>query len=500
MHFEDLDLSDDILDAIYAMHFDECTPIQEQAIPVVLEGHDLIAIAQTGTGKTAAYLLPVIDLIADLPAATDGVNCIVMAPTRELAQQIEQQMDGFSYYVPVSSLAIYGGTDGATFARQQRAMRSGADVVIATPGRLHALLQTGGINLDSVKFFILDEADRMLDMGFYDDIMRIATQLPVERQTLLFSATMPPRIRTLAQNILRNPKEVKIAPSRPVEKIVQTAIMCHDSQKDDVLRRLLRERHSTKVIVFASSKLGVRDLTRSLRRAGIRAAEIHSDLDQKERDVTIHDFRAERLDVLVATDLLARGIDIDDISMVVNYDVPREPEDYVHRIGRTGRANADGTAVTLVSPRDRRAFARVEQTLKVRLPLESPNLTPIDRDNQQVSEAADSERSDKPRNRQKSRGGDKPRGDKPRGRKGQGKKGGNAVNRNGDGAPAAVGLPHPTEGASVVPTEGNAEGNAANADTSAEAKPKSKRRKPHHRRKPRPAQGDGSSNASSGGE
>lgn len=370
MHFEDLDLSDDILDAIYAMHFDECTPIQEQAIPIVLQGRDLIAIAQTGTGKTAAYLLPVIDLLADLPAPEEGVNCIVMAPTRELAQQIEQQMDGFSYYLPISSLAIYGGTDGATFARQQRAMREGADVVIATPGRLQALLQMGGIDLSKVKYFILDEADRMLDMGFYDDIMRIAMQLPAERQTLLFSATMPPRIRKLAQDILRNPAEVKIAPSRPVEKIVQSAVMCGDGQKEEILKRLLKERHGSKVIVFASSKLGVRDLTRSLRRAGIKAAEIHSDLGQKERDDTIHDFRAERLDVLVATDLLARGIDIDDISMVVNYDVPREPEDYVHRIGRTGRANADGTAVTLVSPRDRRAFSRVESTLKIKIPLE----------------------------------------------------------------------------------------------------------------------------------
>ena len=370
MHFEDLDLSDDILDAIYAMHFDECTPIQEQAIPLVLEGHDLIAIAQTGTGKTAAFLLPVIDLRANLPAPATGLNCIVMAPTRELAQQIEQQMDGFSYYLPISSLAIYGGTDGATFARQQRAMKEGTDVVIATPGRLQALLQMGGIDLSQVKYFILDEADRMLDMGFYDDIMRIATQLPSERQTLLFSATMPPRIRKLAKDILRNPAEVKIAPSRPVEKIVQSAVMCGDNQKESILRQLLKERHGSKVIVFASSKLGVRDLTRSLRRAGIKAAEIHSDLGQKERDDTIHDFRAERLDVLVATDLLARGIDIDDISMVVNYDVPREPEDYVHRIGRTGRANAEGMAVTIVSPRDRRAFSRVESTLKIKIPLE----------------------------------------------------------------------------------------------------------------------------------
>ena len=371
MLFEDFDLSDDLLDALYAMHFEECTPIQEQAIPVVLDRRDLIAIAQTGTGKTAAYLLPVIDLLAELPEADGFVNCIVMAPTRELAQQIERQMDGFSYYLPLSSIAVYGGTGGAGFARQQKGMKAGADVVIATPGRLQALLQIGGIDLSKVRYFVLDEADRMLDMGFYDDIMAIAKLLPKERQTLLFSATMPPKIRKLAQSLLNDPVEVKIAPSRPVEKIKQSAIFCYEDDKQRTLTDILKKRRGERVIVFAASKHGVRDLTRDLRRSGIKAAEIHSDLDQQQREETIRGFRSGRIEVIVATDLLARGIDIDEVMLVVNYDVPREPEDYVHRVGRTARANADGEAVTLVSPRDRRAFARVESTLKIKIAAEN---------------------------------------------------------------------------------------------------------------------------------
>ena len=371
MLFEDFDLSDDLLDALYAMHFEKCTPIQEKAIPVVLDRHDLIAIAQTGTGKTAAYLLPVIDLLAEVPEADGFVNCLIMAPTRELAQQIERQMDGFSYYLPLSSIAVYGGTDGKEFGRQQRAMKEGADVVIATPGRLQALIQMGGIDLSQVRYFILDEADRMLDMGFYDDIMGIAKLLPAERQTLLFSATMPPKIRKLAENILTDPVEVKIAPSRPVEKIKQSAIFCYDDEKQKILTGILKSRKGERVIVFAASKHGVRDLARDLRRLGIKAAEIHSDLDQEQRDETIRGFRSGRIEVIVATDLLARGIDIDEVMLVVNFDVPREPEDYVHRVGRTARANADGEAVTLVGPRDRRAFQRVEATLKISIHAEN---------------------------------------------------------------------------------------------------------------------------------
>jgi superfamily II DNA/RNA helicase len=363
MRFDELDLGDDLLDALDAMRFDECTPIQEQAIPIILEGRDLVACAQTGTGKTAAYLLPVIDRLADGGYPTDAINCLVMSPTRELAQQIDRQMEGFSYFMPISSLAIYGGTDGDTFARQQHGLKMGADVVIATPGRLLDHIQMGYVDLSQVSFFILDEADRMLDMGFYDDIMQIVKRLPADRQTLLFSATMPPKTRKLANEILHNPAEIKIAVSRPIEKIDQSAYVCHEYQKTPILRHLFATVNAKRVIVFADSKLKVKELTRELRRAHIKAAEMHSDLDQTQRNDTILGFRAGRIDILVATDILARGIDIDDISMVVNYDVPREAEDYVHRIGRTARANADGVAITLVGERDQSTFGRIEQFL-----------------------------------------------------------------------------------------------------------------------------------------
>ena len=363
MKFDELDLSYDILDALDAMRFDECTPIQEQAIPVILEGRDLIAVAQTGTGKTAAYLLPVIDRLADMPEAKDYVNCIVMSPTRELAQQIDRQMEGFAYYVPVNSVAIYGGTDGAGFAQQQRGLKMGADVVIATPGRLLAHLQMGYVDLSRVSYFILDEADRMLDMGFYDDIMQIVKHLPKDRQTLMFSATMPPKIQQLAKAILNDPAEVKIAVSRPTEKIDQSAFVCHEGQKTGILKHLFRTAHSQRVIIFSSSKIKVKELVRELRRCKVKTGEMHSDLDQNVREEVLLDFRAGKIDVLVATDIVARGIDIDDIAMVVNYDVPREAEDYVHRIGRTARANADGKAVTLVSAKEQSKFGQIENFL-----------------------------------------------------------------------------------------------------------------------------------------
>ena len=364
MRFEDLDLSDDLLDALYDMRFDQCTPIQEQAIPLALEGRDLIAVAQTGTGKTAAYLLPVIDMITYGGYPQDAINCIVMAPTRELAQQIDRQMEGFAYYMPVSSIAVYGGGTGEEFGRQQHGLKTGADVVIATPGRLLAHLAGGAVDLSKVSFFILDEADRMLDMGFYDDIMQIVKHLPTERQTLMFSATMPPKIKKLAKDILRNPAEVKIAVSRPAEKIEQSAYMCGEGQKTALLEHLLRNVRSQRVIVFAASKLKVKDLARTLRRHGLKVGEMHSDLEQQQRDDVMLGFKAGRIDGLVATDIVQRGIDIEDISMVVNYDVPRCAEDYVHRVGRTARANAGGMAVTLVSDRDGVKFRQIERFLK----------------------------------------------------------------------------------------------------------------------------------------
>ena len=368
MRFDELLTDDNMLDALWDMHFDECTPIQEQAIPLILDGRDLIAVAQTGTGKTAAYLLPVIERLASGQYPSDAVNCIVMAPTRELAQQIDRQMQGFAYFMGLSSVPIYGGTDGHTFNQQKQGLTMGADVVIATPGRLLAHLSMGYVDLSKVSFFILDEADRMLDMGFYEDIMQIVSYLPKDRQTLLFSATMPPKIQMLASKILTSPAEVKLAVSRPADKIEQTAYSVYETQKLPLLRHLFRISPPEKVIVFASSKLKVKELFKALRADKIRVGEMHSDLEQEKRDDVMLDFKAGRINVLVATDIVSRGIDIDDIEMVVNYDVPSEPEDYVHRIGRTARADADGKGVTFISEKEKGRFRRIESLLEAEVP------------------------------------------------------------------------------------------------------------------------------------
>lgn len=410
MRFDELDLEYDVLDALDAMHFEECTPIQEQAINVVLDGNDLIACAQTGTGKTAAYLLPVINNLArDVDNPRDAVRCIVMVPTHELAQQIDRQLAGFSYFLPISSVAIHGGTDGKDFARQQQGLKMGADIVIATPGRLLAHMKMGYVDLSKVSVFILDEADRMLDMGFYDDIFQIASRLPRQRQTLMFSATMPAKIQQLAKTILVDPVEVKIAVSRPTEKIEQSKVVCYENNKTAILKHLFRTTYNKRVIVFASSKLKVKDLTRELRRDGWKAGEMHSDLDQPAREKVMADFRSGRLDILIATDIVARGIDIDDIAMVVNYDVPHEAEDYVHRIGRTARANNDGKAVTMVSERDRRRFKGIEEFMGYEVALEplpdefdaGPDYNAKEHDRRSKSRPSDKRRNggrrDKPR-------------------------------------------------------------------------------------------------------
>ncbi len=395
MRFDELDLNYDVLDALDAMRFSECTPIQEKTIPLTLEGRDLIAVAQTGTGKTAAYLLPVLNRLADGGFPEDAVNCIVMAPTRELAMQIDRQLEGFGYFMNISSLAVYGGTDGATFAQQQRSLLLGADIVIATPGRLIAHLQMGKIDLSRVSFFILDEADRMLDMGFYDDIMQVVKHLPAERQTLMFSATMPPKIQQLAKSILRDPAEVKIAVSRPADKIHQRVAFCYEPQKAGILKKMLRDSNAQRVIVFASSKLKVKDLARDMRRSGFKIGEMHSDLEQSRRDEVMHDFKSGHTDILVATDIVARGIDIDDITMVVNFDVPHDAEDYVHRIGRTARADNDGESLTLVSERDRRRWSDIEKFLGKRI--ERLAIEGAD------PEPQPAEQKEKPRNRQSNR-------------------------------------------------------------------------------------------------
>lgn len=363
MRFDDLLENDDLLDALWDMHFDECTPIQEKAIPAVIDGRDLLACAQTGTGKTAAYLLPVIDILSTYKYPQDAVNCVIMAPTRELAQQIDQQMQGFSYFLPISSMPVYGGTDGHTYDQQRRSLKAGADVVIATPGRLLAHLSMGYVDLSKVSFFILDEADRMLDMGFYDDIMQIVAKLPKERQTLLFSATMPPKIQQLAKTILENPYQIKLSVSKPADKIKQLAYVCYEIQKLPILLSLFKEAPPERVIVFSSSKLKVKDLAKALRHERFKIGEMHSDLEQDKREDVILDFKSGKINVLVATDIMSRGIDIDDIELVVNYDVPREAEDYVHRIGRTARADKDGKAITFISEKEIGKFRRIEKFL-----------------------------------------------------------------------------------------------------------------------------------------
>lgn len=363
MKFSELNLEESVLQALDAMNFKECTPIQEHTIPVILGGKDLIGVAQTGTGKTAAYLLPVINQLSKGGYPEDSINCIIMSPTRELAQQIDQQMEGFSYFMPISSVAIYGGNDGVRFEQEKKGLTLGADVVIATPGRLISHISLGYVDLSKVSFFILDEADRMLDMGFADDIMQIVKHLPKERQTIMFSATMPTKIQQLAKTILNNPEEVKLAVSKPAEKIIQTAYICYETQKLGIIESLFCEQQPERVIIFASSKQKVKEVTKSLKRMKLNVGEMHSDLDQSQREEIMHEFRNSRINILIATDIVARGIDIDDIRLVINYDVPHDSEDYVHRIGRTARANNDGCAITFVSETEQTRFKQIENFL-----------------------------------------------------------------------------------------------------------------------------------------
>lgn len=360
MKFDELNLDESVLQALDAMNFQECTPVQEHTIPVILEGRDLIGVAQTGTGKTAAYLLPVLNQLSRGTYPADAINCVIMAPTRELAQQIDQQMEGFSYFMPASSVAVYGGNDGIRFEQEKKGLTLGTDVVIATPGRLISHLSMGYVDMSKVSFFILDEADRMLDMGFYDDIMQIVKYLPKERQTIMFSATMPTKIQQLARTILNNPVEVKLAVSKPAEKIIQTAYVCYENQKLGIIQSLFKDQTPERVIVFASSKVKVKEVTKAFLRLGLNVGEMHSDLEQSQRDQIMREFKSGRINILVATDIVSRGIDIDDIRLVINYDVPHDCEDYVHRIGRTARANNDGCAITFVSEKEQTRFKTIE--------------------------------------------------------------------------------------------------------------------------------------------
>ncbi|MBX9853522.1 MAG: DEAD/DEAH box helicase [Cytophagaceae bacterium] len=361
MTFDDFNFDPKLMDGLLSMGYNKPTPIQEQAIPLILSNKDLIACAQTGTGKTAAYLLPVLHKIVNTEKR--HLNTLIIAPTRELAQQIDQQIEGFAYFISVSSIPIYGGGDGAAWEQQKKAMKEGADIIIATPGRLIAQLTSGAMNLEHMRHLILDEADRMLDMGFYDDIIRIIKYLPAKRQTLLFSATMPPKIRALATKILHEPEQINIAISKPAEGILQQAYMTYDNQKVGLIKHILKEGNYSSAIIFASTKENVKNLDVELRRAGLSLKAFHSDLEQAEREKIMREFKAKQIQMLIGTDILSRGIDVEGISLVVNFDVPPDPEDYIHRIGRTARAETTGTAITFINPKDQERFFKIENLI-----------------------------------------------------------------------------------------------------------------------------------------
>jgi ATP-dependent RNA helicase RhlE len=361
--FDDFKFKPELMEGLYSMGYKQPTPIQEQAIPVILNNKDLIACAQTGTGKTAAYLLPIIEHI--LSAETRHLNTLIIAPTRELVLQIDQQIDGMGYFCSVGSIAIYGGNDGIAWSNQKHALEEGVDIVCATPGRLMALLQSGDINFEHLQHLVLDEADRMLDMGFFDDIKTIINYLPKKRQTIMFSATMPPKIRQLANQIAQEPEQVNIAISKPAAGIQQKAYLVFDNQKMDLLKHILKDDDYQSVIVFSSTKDNVKILEKELSQIDGSVKAFHSDLEQVVREEIMRDFKARRLRVLIGTDILSRGIDVEGISLVVNYDAPGDPEDYIHRIGRTARASKAGVAITFINQYDQMKFFRIESLMGI---------------------------------------------------------------------------------------------------------------------------------------
>ncbi|MBC7686729.1 MAG: DEAD/DEAH box helicase [Aquabacterium sp.] len=363
MNFKEFGFDERLLEGIDAFGYSEATPVQAEVIPLVLAGKDIIASAQTGTGKTAAFLLPLINNIISSPVNHHSITALVIVPTRELAIQIAQHMEGLSYFTSVSSIAVYGGGDGNAFVQEKKALSAGADVVVCTPGKMLAHNNMGYVKFQGLKYLILDEADRMLDMGFYDDIMRIIHALPKQRQNLLFSATMPHKIRELAKTILHKPEEVSISISKPNDKITQLAYVVYDTQKIPLVKFILHQKNFSSVLIFCSSKISVKQLSRELKRTNLPVDEIHSDLEQDKREEVLMHFKSGRIQVLVATDILSRGIDIDNIGLVLNYDVPHDGEDYVHRIGRTARAAAEGTAITFISVKEQRKFAVIEKLL-----------------------------------------------------------------------------------------------------------------------------------------
>ena len=366
MTFDDFKLDIDLLDGLHTMGYTQPTPIQEMAIPIILDKKDIIACAQTGTGKTAAYVLPILNHI--LTGNSYSLSTLILAPTRELALQIDQQVEGLSYYTDISSIAVYGGGDGAVWDQQKKAIKKGVDIIIATPGRLISFLTGGALQFSDLKYLILDEADRMLDMGFYDDIVRIISYLPKERQTLLFSATMPPKIRQLANTILKHPVEVNIAISKPAEGINQMSYMVHDEQKKPLVKQILKAGNYQSILIFAGTKEHVKLLDKELRASGFAAKAFHSDLDQQEREEIMVAFKSRRIPIIIGTDVLSRGIDVEGIDLVLNYDVPPDPEDYIHRIGRTARAQSKGSAITFITLKDQLKFARIEQLMEREVP------------------------------------------------------------------------------------------------------------------------------------
>ncbi|HTJ10673.1 MAG TPA: DEAD/DEAH box helicase [Dinghuibacter sp.] len=442
MDFIDFGFDDDLMDGIDSMGYVTATPVQEQVIPPILDGRDIIASAQTGTGKTAAFLLPIIHKLLTLPHDVHQVNAMVIVPTRELAIQIAQILEGMLYYTDISSIAVYGGSDGSLFSAEKKALSTGVDILICTPGRMLTHLRMGYVKTGGVKYLVLDEADRMLDMGFYEDIVQIISYLPDKRQNLLFSATMPPKIRDLARRILHDPLEVNIAISKPPERINQQAFVVYEPQKAPLIKYVLRLKEFNSVLIFCSRIQNVKNLYRELKRSNFSVGEIHSDLEQNQREEALSQFRSKRLKILVATDILSRGIDIDDIDLVINYDVPNDGEDYVHRIGRTARAETDGTAYTFITEQEQRKFARIEQLIgkevnKAKVPDEFGSVPEY---NPKSSRGGGGRNS-----KHKGKGGGRPQGHhggKPKGGGGQ-NRGGSGQHRGGGPRPPQGGGPKP---------------------------------------------------------
>ena len=468
MYFTDFDFEDEVLDALDAMRFEKCTPIQEQTLQPLMDGRDLIGVAQTGTGKTAAYLLPVLNRLCQGGYPEDSINCVIMAPTRELAQQIDRQLEGFTYFMNVSSVAVYGGNDGQRYEQELRGMAKGADIIVATPGRLISHINLGNIDLSKVSFFILDEADRMLDMGFCNDIMTIAKQLPKERQTMLFSATMPEEIRKLARDILTDPLQITLALAKPADGITQQAYICHEGQKLGILNSIFDNESSERVILFASRKTKVKEISHTLKKHGFNVGEMHSDLSQSERDEIMFQYKSRKIDMIVATDILARGIDIDDIRIVINYDVPRDCDDYIHRIGRTARAGTKGRAITLVNIEDQEYFKRIEDFIEQDVPkMEVPSA---------LGEAPAYEPKSKQKGGRNGRGGNKEKQSGNNRRKNNRKRGGNKPS-GGEKPKAATPTAKSEKPKDAAPVATQQEG------TPKQQSEKPKRRRPHHRRK-----------------